>query len=287
MTQNNVIEPTYQVHDKILSKEAIRKGIWQAIKTKTNYDLSFNDNSTITGGVFVDSIWLKENYSNDNNISIQNVIGKIFNEDTPINYVTADLYNMAISSKKEIAISINDSITQSQLDRLGIPSGTTLNKLPVVDAKSILKKLIYEDAKLLSLYNNALENEIIDDFMIQKLFLSAYDIIAVSDNTIPVNLTSTIYTYDDNVHTNLNYSITNNAFTIQKSDSLTYTYYPEKLIIKTPSLNQRYTVTKIQENETTKSYITAINENDLTEQIEIDFDYKPEYTITIIPIQSN
>jgi hypothetical protein len=201
--------------------------------------------------------------------------------------VSADLYNTTISSKKEITISVGDSITNSQLNRLGIPNGTTLNKLPVVDAKSILKKLIYEDAKLLSLYNNALENEIVDDFMIQKLFLNAYDIITISDNTIPEVITSTIYTYDNDASANLDYLISNNTFTIQKPESFTYTYYPKKLIIKTPSLNQRYTVTKTQVSGTTKTYITAINGTNLTEQIEIDFDYKPEYTLTIIPIVSN
>lgn len=248
--------------EPILTKEAIRNGIWQAIKTKTNYDLSDDANITKTGGVFVDSIWLRTNYSN--NPSIQNVIGKLINETNTTNYVSGELYNLANSSKTETTISL-DSV---QLQHLGIPNGTKLNRLPITEAKSILRKLIYEDAKILSQYNNLLENEVIDDFMIQKLLLNAYDIIL--DNTT----ISSIYKYDDD--SAMNYTISNNTFSISTAGSKTYTYYPEKLIIKTISENQRYTVDENSEN------IIKIDNTTLDEQIPIDFEFKPEYIFRIL-----
>ena len=251
--------------DPLLTKNAIRKAIWQAIKTKTNYNLSDDANLNKTGGVFTDSIWLRTNYTA--NPSVQNVIGKLINETNTTNYVSGELYNLVCSSKTSDTITI-ENISTEQLQHLGISNGTILNRLPMADAKSVLRKLIYEDAKLLSHYNNTLENEIIDDIMIQKLLLSAYDII--TDGTT----TSSIYKYDDN--SAMNYTISGNTFDISVAGSKTYTYYPERLIVKTISQSQRYTVDENAEK------ITKIGNTVLTEEIPIDFDFNPEYTFKIL-----
>ena len=269
--------------EPLLTKQAIRKAIWQAVKTKTNYDLSGSSNTTNTGGIFTDSIWLRTNY--DTNLHIQDVIGKLIKANNGNAYIDANLYNLSVSSKSSDTI----SLSSEQVQNLGIPNGTTLNRIPIADAKTILSKIIYDDAKILSIYNKLIDSEIADEIMEQKLMLAGYDIITASDNTIPSSATSSIYKYDDN-QTPLNYSITvnngNNTFTIPTTSSQTYTYYPDTIIVKTINSQQRYTTTSttttVDNIETTKYYITAINGTNLTEQIEIDFEYVPEYTLNII-----
>ncbi len=265
----------YQVHEKLLSQKAIREGIWQAIKTKTNYDLAITDSKTKTGGIFTDSIWLKDNYTKNGDSSVQNVVGKLIDISNNSTYITADVYNTILSNKTSTTIT---GLSATQIASLGIPNGTELNRLPLIEAKTVSSKLIYEDAKLLSYYNQLIDSEIADEIRTQKLFLSGVDVINVQGSTVPSSATSTIYKYD-NESTSLTYNISNNKFTISTSSSLTYTYYPDVLILKMNKSSQRYTVS--QQN------ITAIDGVNLTEPITIDFEYVPEYTLTRIERNTN
>jgi len=253
---------TTKSKEYLLTKEAIRKGIWQAIKTKTNYNLALDVNSNKTGGIFTDSVWLKDNYNLNPNT--QDVIGKLISENSISGYINADLYNLASENKTSNII----TLTEEQENYLGIKNGTILNRLPIADAELILSKLIYEDAKLLSQYNKLIDSEIINDFKKQKLMLSGYDIIISPNTTIPTSATSTIYTYDNDEQTALYYEINVNdkTFTISNTN---YTYYPNTILIKIINPQQKYTISN---NE-----ITAINGISLTKNIPIDFEYVPEY----------
>ena len=258
----------YKEYEKILTQQAIREAIWQAVKTKTNQTLLTSDKKLITGGVFTDSIWLKDNYTTTENIGTQNAIGKIITEQTPKNYVTAELYN-SISANPSQKIEFNSDLAIN----LGIEEETVyLNKIPIGDAKNILRKLIYEDAKILSIYNKSLNNEIVNDFMKQKLFLNAYDMLLNNATT------SSIYTYNDE-HTHLSYTLDHTNLTFSINDKSNCTYYPEHIIIKKLKSSQRYTVTS---NNDVNSII-QIDGHALStgNTIEIDFDYEPEYDILI------
>ena len=244
---------TYQEHEALLTQKAIRRGIWEAIKTKTNY--SIMDQRNKTGGIFVDSIWLRDNYSGNS----QKVIGKLI-EDLNSTYVTGTLYNSLFPVQ---------TTTVSRNDDLGLQADTTLKKLPVADAKLVLSKLIYEDAKILSLCNKIMNEEMeIDDFMKQKMMLNGYDVLKGSN-------VSSIYV--DNSNSPLTYNVSGSTFTIANSE---FTYYPRKIMLKTESVNQRY---KVEVQDGVRKIVKIDNET-LSEGIPIDFDFVPNCTITILEL---
>lgn len=246
----------YKEYEPLLTQKAIRRGIWEAIKTKTNYTLL--DQKNKTGGIFVDSIWLRENYSGN----AQKVIGKLIEDvDTNSTYVTGILYN-SLFPIPTATVNINDD--------LGLQSNTTLRKLPMADAKLVLSKLIYEDAKLLSLYSKIMNEEMeIEDFRNQKMLLNGYDILENGETSSSI--------YVDNLGSPLTYDISGSSFRIANSN---FTYYPRKILLKTESVNQRYTV-EVQEGV---KKIVKIDNEPLTEGIPIDFDFVPNYTITILEL---
>lgn len=120
----------YKVNEKLLSETAIFvKEFGKQLKQKQIMIQPLAQQLIKkTGGVFVDSIWLKDNYSSTNNI--QKVIGKLFTENNISNHITGDMYNSVLSGKTTI-IGIHNTI-------LGLTNSIVLNKLPIADAKMIL-----------------------------------------------------------------------------------------------------------------------------------------------------
>jgi len=250
-------------NEKIITQEAIRKGIWQAIKTKTNYNLLDSNSKSKTGGIFSEAIWLKDNYSATDNK--QDVIGKLLTSLDSNNYISAETYNQMLSnSPNPIIVPLNEKI--------GLANNTSLYKLPIADAKLLLPRLIYDEAKLYSEVNKHILKEVEQDFEEQRLLLTAYDIVDMSsesDDLLPSSFTLTSNIYKDDNNSSLRYSFTliNNKYTFTISNQL-YTYYPEKILIRFVFQNkQRY----LYDNN---NQLIKIDNVALITPIPIDFEYK-------------
>lgn len=253
----------------VLTENVIRKGIWQAVKTKTNYSLL--DNDTATGGVFTDAIWLRNNYSND----VQNVYGKLITSTLNNNdsYITGNTYNTTLSSIITETVEANSD--------LGLANNTTLNKLPIADAKLLLMRLIYDDAKIYSLNNEKICEEAEKDFENQKLYLNAYDFIVIESNSIPINtnVSSPLYKDDSNNYLVYRFAKSGDDYTFTITQSYdNYTYYPKKILIKHLVGSERYTVSN--------GNITKIDNINLTSTIPIDFEITPKYEYIVATLSN-
>lgn len=249
--------------NKLLTQKAIREGIWQAIKTKTNYNLLDSNSKSKTGGIFSEAIWLKDNYSATDNK--QDVVGKLLTSLDNNSYISAETYNQMLSnSPNPITVPLNEKI--------GLANNTSLYKLPIADAKLLLPRLIYDEAKLYSEVNKHILKEVEQDFEEQRLLLTAYDIVDMSsesDDLLPSSFTLTSNIYKDDNDSSLRYSFTlaNNkySFTILNQS---YIYYPEKILIRFVFQNkQRY----LYDNN---NQLIKIDNIALTTPIPVDFEYE-------------
>ena len=239
---NNTYNHIKYTDEKYLTKKAIQSAIFNAVKAKTNINLvgnGINDdtnndvdciNNNKTGGPWSDAIWLKTNdittttTNNDETTTTTNqyVLGNIYDYSTReigtyennnqqetlnlsdnVDNVKIKTYKTITNENEETAETINNNI-------LNI-SNTKLYRIPMIDGKFVLEKMLYNDISKQNLESiiNKLKFEVgftdddivrpenIPDIEKQRLMLCGYDIVETVNNGNP---SSKIYEYEKEHH---------------------------------------------------------------------------------------
>ena len=312
---NNTYNHIKYTDEKYLTKKAIQSAIFNAVKAKTNINLvgnGINDdtnndvdciNNNKTGGPWSDAIWLKTNdittttTNNDETTTTTNqyVLGNIYDYSTReigtyennnqqetlnlsdnVDNVKIKTYKTITNENEETAETINNNI-------LNI-SNTKLYRIPMIDGKFVLEKMLYNDISKQNLESiiNKLKFEVgftdddivrpenIPDIEKQRLMLCGYDIVETVNNGNP---SSKIYEYekenpnDQTIY--LSYTLNNNTFSINtESSGRTYIYYPDTIYVRSI--------------DTTYYYKDGDNVKDNTDNVGIEYsdDINKHYTYT-------
>jgi len=259
--------------EPLLTQHAIRQGIFDAVKLKSNYNLLINEgNKNKTGGIFTDSTWLKTNYDSTNNK--QFVVGKLLHDISDnTDYIKGDQFNTVMGLTE--TINVNPSSEMKAI--LGLANQTELNKIPILDTKHVFMKMVHDDAELYNMKNKSIDNDydISNDINIQRIILAGYDVVTINNNAY----ISEIYSISESSQTKLIYSISGNQFTITNKTNDTI-YYPTKLVVKTiDNSDNRYEY----DTDNTGTYIKKIDNVVLNSDYKIycDFEQYPKYTYSI------
>ena len=226
----------------ILTEDAIRKAIFNAVKLKTNFNLiaktEEEEKNLKTGGVYSKSIWLEENDDaiiNENHN--QYVIGKIYDFTRNIDQNVSlenSIDNIQIKAYNKIPS--GENITE-QIDAdpdIKLPN-TTLLKIPMLDAKFTLIKLLHNDILINNILNQIdkinYEHEI-QDLKTQELLLASIDIVE-KIGTDESKCLSNHYTKSDE-STYLIYNLLNdNKFSISNYEPENGDYsFPNKIYVR-------------------------------------------------------
>jgi len=274
---NNTYNHIKYTDEKYLTKKAIQTAIFNAVKAKTNINLvgnGINDdtsndiecvNNNKTGGPWSDAIWLKTNDITTTTTNNQYVLGNIYdystreigtyenNNQQEILNLSDNVDNVKIKTYKTIT-SENEETAETVNNNILNISNTNLYRIPMIDGKFVLEKMLYNDISKQNLESiiNKLKFEVgftdddithpenIPDIEKQRLMLCGYDIVEAVNSG---NLSSKIYEYekenpnDQTIY--LSYTLNNNTFTINaESSGRTYIYYPDTIYVR--SVNTTY-----------------------------------------------